>query len=452
MKTSRLKQLLIIIWGSVFALGALAAGLFFWMQSQPAETPPPTASIESTRPTLHIEPSQTVQPTGPARPSATSITAFDPSRLTITPLPAIGNIPAGDLATLPPGLNPLTGLTVEDASRLERVPIAVKITTFPRGVRAYQYGLSRADVAYEYYIEDGLTRFIAVFYGKDAEKAGPVRSGRYFDEHIMRMYQSYLVFANADERVEARLLSQPELVRFLFLPRGDNCPPLCRDGQIKDYNNFFLDTAGLTEYQRKIGHLDPRPPLRPTFFSASLPAGANFSISRLYTRYSEYSYHFWEYDPARRLYLRFSDAADSLTVSGEQYGPHIDQLTGQQVTAENVVVLVALHNFKDEFQREDQVFDIDLTGGGQAYLFRNGFAYPAFWERDELNQPIRLTDMAGNPIGLATGVTFYIVVNPETSLLQTEDNVRFTFSIPARRLTPTPSEFPTVKPSPTKRK
>src|SRR5690606_8212981 len=95
--------------------------------------------------------------------------------------------------------NPLTGLPVSDPAMLGRRPIAIKIGNAPRYVRP-QSGLSLADVAYEYYIEWGQTRFVAVFYSNDAERVGPVRSGRFFDEHIARMYHSFLFFKGADDR------------------------------------------------------------------------------------------------------------------------------------------------------------------------------------------------------------------------------------------------------------
>ena len=60
------------------------------------------------------------------------------------------------------------------------------------------FGLSLVDVAFEYYIEWGDLRFIGVFYGHDASQVGPVWSGRYFDEHVLRMYHAYYVFNNAD--------------------------------------------------------------------------------------------------------------------------------------------------------------------------------------------------------------------------------------------------------------
>ena len=442
MTTTRLKTLLIVIWGLFFILLLALAGIF-WMQNGGLFAPQAESAAEAL-PTPG-------QPTA-ERPTP-SPTATHRAVLTPTALPS--NTPAATiLAALPPvqlpaNYNPYTGLIPSDPSRLERRPMAVKITNFPRRVRDYQYGLMRADVAYEYYIEDGLTRFIAVFYGQDAEKAGPVRSGRYFDEHIARMYQSYLVFANADERVEEFLLNS-ELLKRLFVPTDNNCPPLCRDTSIKDYNNFFVDTAGITEYTRKIGHENQRLDLRSTFFDL-MPPSWPLVVNEVSIRYSIYSYHSWRYDPTRHQYARFADTVDAETPAEEVYGPHLDMLTGEQIYASNVVVLVVPHNFKTEFDRADQVFDLQLLGEGEAYVFREGRATAAIWQRDALEQPIRLLDPARNLLGLTPGNTFYIVINPESSLEQGKNSVRFTFNIPARRATPTATP-PGFVPSPTPRK
>ena len=58
--------------------------------------------------------------------------------------------------------NPLTGLPVSDPSFLQHRPLAIKIANSPDYVRP-QSGLTLADVVFEYYIEWGDTRFIAIF-------------------------------------------------------------------------------------------------------------------------------------------------------------------------------------------------------------------------------------------------------------------------------------------------
>lgn len=436
MKTSLLKKLLLGIWGGILLL---AASLAIWVFSsgslslflpdypQPFSenrgTPPPSAiPATSTRPASPV-PTETATP----RP-----TLFFPTSTTVPPIGMPGPIYVE--VSLPPHVNPLTGLPVEDLSRLDRRPVAVKIANYPRFTRVNQSGLLNADVVYEYYIENGMTRFVAVYYGQDAEKAGPVRSGRYFDEHVMRMYHSALVFANADERVEKHLL-ESDLRPLLFVRRADNCPPLCPDSSIKHYNNLFVNTAGVGPLLSS----NEKQEIRATFFYSAPTTTSTAQATRIEVNYSEYSYFYWEYNYQTKTYLRYSDAADARDERPRAYSPHMDALTGRQVETTNLVVLVVPHLFNNQFDREDQVFNINLTGEGPAYVFRDGVLFPGKWIRDKIEQPIRLVDPAGNSLPLSQGTTFYTVINPESEIRQEGAILQFNFWIPPRFFTPTPT-------------
>jgi len=447
MKSSRLKTIVLILWGTILGLGAI---LSVFLLSNPdlsavlgpgQSLPGPTATI-TPRPTKTRTPSPGVI----YLPSATARAATPEP---VTPTPFNGQLPMVQYSsTLPANADPLTGLIPVSTEILNRRPIAVKISSFPRGVvRPVQSGLTRADLVYEYYIEDGLTRFIAVFYSQDAERAGPVRSGRYFDEYVMRMYHAALVFANADERVEKHLL-ESELLPLLFMPRDDNCPPLCRDKSILGYNNVFVNTSGVGPKLTDNSHQD----LRASLFASLLYPLSLPVIDKIYTHYSVYSYNYWEYDPARQNYKRFSDATDATGLAqGEVYTAHIDNLNGAQLTADNVIVLIVPHIFHNEFDRADQVIDITLNGTGDAYLFRNGRMIKATWSRDKIDQPIELKDESGLPVPMKPGVTYYQVINPESTIKQSDNSMEFFYFTPLRKVTPTPTPFgwePT--PTPTK--
>jgi hypothetical protein len=93
-----------------------------------------------------------------------------------------------------PNLNALTGLTVPDASVLERRPLVVKISNAPALVRP-QAGISAADIVYEHYTEGGLTRFSAVFYSQAPQRVGSIRSARLIDNQLVPMYNGLLAFS-----------------------------------------------------------------------------------------------------------------------------------------------------------------------------------------------------------------------------------------------------------------
>src|SRR3989344_1535875 len=59
-----------------------------------------------------------------------------------------------------------------------------------------QSGLSSADVVYEAVAEGGITRFLAIFYCKDASYIGPVRSARIYFIHLLEAYGGNPLYAH----------------------------------------------------------------------------------------------------------------------------------------------------------------------------------------------------------------------------------------------------------------
>jgi hypothetical protein len=322
-------------------------------------------------------------------------------------LPAGVNVPA---FTLPKELNPLTGLPPSDPALMERRPLAIKVANYPRYNRP-QAGLTLADNIYEYYIEGGLTRFIAVFYGNNSEWVGPVRSGRYFDEHIQRMYHAYLVFKFADPRVESHLETTSDVAPFLVVPSIGSCPPfrLKPDRDVEAYNNSYFNTLLWDDCVIKDGLENDRQAIRNGFFSESL-FDSQLRGTQLFTYYSVDSYNNWRYDPKTKQYLRYQENADVRNDKPESYDLMTDFVTGEAVHAANVVFLMVHHNFSNTFDEEDEVYQIDLTDMGEAYVFRDGVGIPARWIRTNKDQTLLLTTLNGAPIYLRPGITFYEVL------------------------------------------
>ncbi len=413
---SRTKVIVSVIWGLILLLTAvLLVAAPRVLKPVPALTPLPTLPPPQDEPLpLGAAPSPTADlapPGGAVIPATATPTPGPP---TPTPRPA--------------NLNPLTGLTVSDANVLNRRPIAVKVVHYPRSVRPHQAGLTLADVVYEYYIEDGITRFIAVFYGNQAERVGPVRSGRYFDEHVARMYQSFLVYASADTRVNDYLL-HTDLRPRIIIPAPANCPPLCRDTTIPGFNNVFLNTYLVADWAAQHGTDNAPPDLEMGVFGPA-PTFNALNAQKIYVWYSGYSYHFWEYRPDMGRYLRYSDIVDAVGDQSPMYEIQRDDLTGLPVMADNLVVLFVPHGFNNDFDRDDQLYRIDLMDSGRAVLFREGRAYEAIWRRTAIDQPIRLTDPAYNPIPLKPGNTFYIVIPTESTVVRSASDWYFHAIIP----------------------
>ncbi|NWG33294.1 MAG: DUF3048 domain-containing protein [Chloroflexi bacterium] len=332
-------------------------------------------------------------------------------------------------ATLPPVINPLTGLPQADPSLLERRPMAIKVANYPRYVRP-QSGLTLADQVFEYYIEGGLTRFIAIFYGNNSEWVGPVRSGRFFDEHIVRMYQAYLMFKFADQRV-LEYFKTTDIAEFLAVPEIGSCPPyrLMSSRSVEEYNNYYFNTFLWDDCVAKNNLPADKPRLRGDF-QLEPPQEISLEAIRIYTYFSEYSYNYWEYIPDSQEYVRYQEKQDTRDGREEAYAPLWDNVTGLHVHASNVVVLFAYHEFANPYQEDDEVYHIDMTGSGEAYVFRNGLGFPAKWVRIAKDQPLLLMTASGTPIPLHPGITFYEVIGANSYASQGEGEWFFHHTTP----------------------
>lgn len=324
--------------------------------------------------------------------------------------------------------NPLTGLPVSDPTLLERRPIAIKVGNSPDYVRP-QSGLTLADVVFEYYIEWGDSRFIAIFYGNESPHVGPVRSGRYFDEHVARMYNAFLVFKFADPR-ELTYLKASDISDFLITPGFGKCPPFV-DGVVNrdDYNNYFFDTAQWKNCAIKKGVDNSRHALNGGFFSEDVPV-SDLAVNKIRTFFSVYNYNYWQYDAFFHKYFRYQEANDMINGKTEAYVPLSDAQTGLPVTADNVVVLFVPYTFATQNEAEDEIYHIDLIDYGNAYVFRDGTAIPAKWNRIDEHQPILLTSLLGTPIYLRPGHTFYEVIGTTSSYTQNGTDWLFQFATP----------------------
>jgi len=367
---------------------------------------PPTAVFTPT-----LAPTATLVLSSPTLPAATPSAAYPPE----------GYGPAN----FPLNVDPLTGLNVPDPVLLDRRPMIIKVENLPRENRP-QWGLSFADLVYEYYTEFGTTRFAPVFYGKDADKVGPIRSARFFDINLIRMYKAVFAFGSAYEGVMDRLLGS-EFANRLVLEGENRCPPMCRF-EPEGRNLLLSNTAELSKYATRVGIDNTRQKLDGMFFQLQPPAQGQ-ALNRVFVRFSGSIYNRWDYDPISGRYLRFVDTQDDVDRVNEVYTQLTDKLTNQPIAADNLVVLLAKYNYVVK-TADSEVLDMDFTGSGPAYLFRDGQAYEATWKRPAQDSVLSLAGSDGKPLAFKPGSTWFEVMGTTTRLDKKADNWRFSFSIP----------------------
>jgi hypothetical protein len=183
----------------------------------------------------------------------------------------------------------------------------------------------------------------------------------------------------------------------------------------------------MTEYARAKGVTTEGMDLTGMYFTALPPLGGQPG-HQLFVRYSGDEYTRWDYDSASAKYLRFQDNVYDQG-QGEEYAPLLDRLNNQQITAENVVVLLVRHEYFR--QPPSEIVDILLSGTGKAYSFRDGQVFQVIWNRATINSVLSLSFADGSPFPFKPGKTWFQVVGVNTVVSQpAPESWRFVFKIP----------------------
>ena len=393
---------------------------------------------------LRSQPSPPPEPTGAPESTSTQTPLPGPTELppAITPTPTITPTWTPTAGLVGPeyveGHNPLTGLPVADLSTLFRVPLLVSITEFPPSSRP-QAGLSAAAQVWETSIGEGMSRFLAVYYGDymqtlaglledhpeyDEQDAalGPIRSGRVGYEEIRRFYPGALLITR---------YASPEVAEQL-----SNLVTIYAD-DVNDVNSAGLTLAELEALE--VGPADPANYASLTF-DPRVPDGgrSGLSVDLIYNLFDQIR---WVYSRGKGAYLRWQDQADG---TGALH-PLVDRLTGSQLQADNVVLMFARHKFENV---AGTILEIELAflPRRNGVLFRDGRMYDVHWSTRRLK--LRLEDSEGREVPLKPGTTFFELVSFQSTW---DDELRIArfHSPPLPTLTPRPTRTPTTEPTET---
>lgn len=360
------------------------------------------------------------------KPSATPTKFPTPSPTPLYPDEGFGP------ENFPSNVNPLTGLYVDDQNLLDKRPVAIKINIVPRTSTRPPWGLTEADIVFDYYQNNGYTRFHTIFYGNETELAGPIRSARFPDHFLIRMYKSIFAYGSADPLINERLFSSEYSDRLVLEGGGSGlCPPsksapLCRfDPQ--GYAHLLGGTNEIRAYAQQQGVDNRRQDLDGMYFNTSAPAGGQ-PVEKIDLHYSNDSYLQWEYNDKSGNYLRLQD--DSFNQGeGATYAPLIDRNNDKQITADNVVVLLMEHSYYRKPPSE--IVEILVSGRGPAYVFRDGMVYEAEWNVPAPDSVLYLTNLDGTPFPYKPGNTWYQVIGQSSTITSSDDNTMlFEFLIP----------------------
>lgn len=282
---------------------------------------------------------------------------------------------------------PLTGLEPAGGREVpERRALAVKIENI--SVSRPQIGLEAADIVYEQPVEGGITRFIAVFQCRDAERLGPVRSVRESDPIMLVQFGSPLFGYSGGIPQVKQSIGAAGVVDVGI----DEAPgAYTLDPNREAPHNLYTTTRAL--YRAGRGGRDVPDPV--FIFDQDLPSEGTRRGRMIHADYSPESDVFWRYRRGQNRYLRFHATE-----------PHTLE-DGTQVSATNVVVQVVVVRDTGRLDpRGNPVPEPVLIGRGPAFVFRNGRVIQGRWIRESRGDITRFVDRQGDEISLAPGTTW----------------------------------------------
>jgi hypothetical protein len=263
---------------------------------------------------------------------------------------------------------------------LARPVVALKIDN-ARPARP-QDGLERADIVVTELVEDGLTRFVALYHSVDAGNVGPVRSGRDTDAAILPAFSPVLGMSGAAPPTLAVLHS----AGLRMFHEDANPGAFFRAAARRRPHNFFAATpvlwaqgAGLPAAARPW----PQDPVVPA--GGTPVAGLDAVLSRAATVA-------WRWDPPANTWRRWQDGAPHTAANGEHLHARSVVLLRVPVVAGGGVDVNGA-----------ATMDTQVVGEGEAIVLRDAHAFAVRWRKASPQAHFEWLRPDGTPLPLAPG-------------------------------------------------
>ena len=281
--------------------------------------------------------------------------------------------------------DPLTGEARKSTGRMVGVMVN-NIANSERQNARPQRGIGSADLLIESKVEGGITRLCAVFRDADTiPEVGPLRSGR--DQFLQLLMPHQALYYHDGESI--------------FCTQFIN---------VYDYSGLNIGGKSYfnTPVHPHVAHRDNRgrnvayEHTDRTAASNDLPgapAAKTISITHSESYRTRLTYNSWGRSYKLEMYNR----------SKKAYENTVDELTGKQLTFDNVVVCFA--DIAAYAGDSHDVQSVNYVAGGQAYLFTRGGVQVGRWEKPHPTHPLKLYTETGEEMTLNRGKTYLALVD-----------------------------------------
>lgn len=266
-------------------------------------------------------------------------------------------------------------------------PYAVIINNFPAAVKV-QAGLNDAYVVYEFPVEGGMTRSLALFKDKETSKIGTVRSARHnFLDYVMEHDAIFVHFGWS-------YIAESQVASFgINNINGLVDAPFWRENPegLASEHTAYTSLVKCGETAKNKGYkttTDKKVPLNYTSEELDLSDGIKANSVKI--RHSDIYNVEFKYNSETKLYSRYVNGSN-----------HIDYFTKKSFDTKNILVLKTEFNYADGYYLE-----IDNIGTGSGYYITNGYAKKIIWEKKDRKSQTTYKYEDGTKLVLNDGNTY----------------------------------------------
>ncbi len=321
--------------------------------------------------------------------------------ITTAAAPGTDTNPGGVTTDVPKSnaINPLTGQSGYNAAAVGKRPVAVMVNNLKGALP--QYGVAQADMIYEVPVEGGITRLLAVYadYSSMPDVCS-IRSCRYYYPILAFGMDAIYCHWGMDKTIAADTLDR------LGIDRMDgggaaNGVIFFRDAEraktyASEHTGYLKGSAMAEAIETKFGfRTETKAGSAFQFNSETAPvAPAGTPCKSIDVAFSNSYFSTFTYDAASKTYLKQH--------SGK---PHMDGRANTQLAFTNVLALQTTV----QTRADGYLMDVELKSG-TGYYVSQGAVQKIKWSKAAENQPIVLTDEAGQTLHINAGKTYIGVI------------------------------------------
>ena len=366
---------------------------------------------------LRVPSSDASSASSSAASSAASSEAAASSELAASSLPGVEQPEATGSALPAYDADPLTGEARSTDGRIVGVMVN-NICNSERQNARPQRGIGSADLLIESKVEGGITRFCALYSNvNNIPEIGPIRSGR--DQFLQLLMPWNALYYHDGESIFCTQFISVYGYSGLNIG-GKNYFKTPIHPIVSHRNNRGRDVAyEHTEFTsgKEIckaasdAGISLYAPSEGTFFHFAdyrtdevnklkgEPSAKKISIVHSESYRTSFSYSALSHTYAMQMYNSSKKATENT----------VDELTGEQLTFENVVVCFA---DMDAYAGDSHdVQEVQYIKGGDAYLFTRGGVQVGRWEKTYPTNPLKLYTKSGEEMTLNRGKTYFALVD-----------------------------------------